>query len=202
MLNILLYLCVLYTIFCEFHVECCPIVKWVFLLMLLSHFHVGQIIFVDICVTAKPSVVLASCVTRSSVMIILITQIAKTFGAILIKHKPDMKVSEWCLIKVHLRVFAIWVCTQITKFMGPTWGPPESCRPEMGPMLGPWNSLSGYVKHVLAFLWSSTMTKQHAIFGCWAVFEKKVHICVSLRQVTLVLKWDWNLICFHSKSIA
>ena len=24
--------------------------------------------------------------------------------------------------------------TQIAKFMGPTWGPPESCRPQMGPM--------------------------------------------------------------------
>ena len=23
--------------------------------------------------------------------------------------------------------------TQITKFMGPTWGPPGSCRPQMGP---------------------------------------------------------------------
>ena len=25
--------------------------------------------------------------------------------------------------------------TQMVKFMGPTWGPPESCRPQMGPML-------------------------------------------------------------------
>ena len=27
---------------------------------------------------------------------------------------------------------------QIAKFMGPTWGPPGSCRPQMGPMLAPW----------------------------------------------------------------
>ena len=26
----------------------------------------------------------------------------------------------------------------ITKFMGPIWGPPGSCRPQMGPMLAPW----------------------------------------------------------------
>ena len=32
---------------------------------------------------------------------------------------------------------------QITKFMGPTWGPPGSCRPQMGPMLAPWTLLSG-----------------------------------------------------------
>ena len=35
--------------------------------------------------------------------------------------------------------------TQITKFMGPTWGPPGSCRPQMGPMLAPWTLLSGEV---------------------------------------------------------
>ena len=32
--------------------------------------------------------------------------------------------------------------SQITKFMGPTWGPPGSCRPQMGPMLAPWTLLS------------------------------------------------------------
>ena len=35
--------------------------------------------------------------------------------------------------------------TQIAKFMGPTWGPPGSCRPQMGPMLSPWTLLSGYL---------------------------------------------------------
>ena len=33
--------------------------------------------------------------------------------------------------------------TQIAKFMGPTWGPPGSCRPQMGPKLAPWTLLSG-----------------------------------------------------------
>ena len=32
--------------------------------------------------------------------------------------------------------------TKITKFMGPTWCPPGSCRPQMGPMLSPWTLLS------------------------------------------------------------
>ena len=35
------------------------------------------------------------------------------------------------------------VLPQTTKFMGPTWGPPGPCRPQMGPMLAPWTSLSG-----------------------------------------------------------
>ena len=32
---------------------------------------------------------------------------------------------------------------QRTKFMRPTWGPPGSCRSQMGPMLAPWTLLSG-----------------------------------------------------------
>ena len=37
------------------------------------------------------------------------------------------------------------IVTQIAKFMGPTWGPPGSCQPQMGPMLAPWTLLSGQV---------------------------------------------------------
>ena len=36
------------------------------------------------------------------------------------------------------------MCTQIAQFMGPTWGPSGSCRPQVGPMLAPWTLLSGY----------------------------------------------------------
>ena len=36
---------------------------------------------------------------------------------------------------------------QIAKFMGPTWGPPGSCRPQMGPKLAPWTLLSGSSFH-------------------------------------------------------
>ena len=33
----------------------------------------------------------------------------------------------------------IWRGSQIAKFMGPTWGPPGSCRPPDGPHVGPMN---------------------------------------------------------------
>ena len=33
---------------------------------------------------------------------------------------------------------------QIAEFMGTTWSPPGSCRPQVGPMLTPWTLLSGY----------------------------------------------------------
>ena len=37
------------------------------------------------------------------------------------------------------------MCSQIAKFMGPTWGPPGSCRPQRVPMLAPWTLLSGFI---------------------------------------------------------
>ena len=37
------------------------------------------------------------------------------------------------------------ITTQIANFMGPTWGPPGACRPQMGPMLAPWTLLSGII---------------------------------------------------------
>ena len=51
------------------------------------------------------------------------------------------------------------LATQIAKFMGPTWGPPGSCRPQMGPMLAPWTLLSGYnisVSKRCPEVWSSS----------------------------------------------
>ena len=35
------------------------------------------------------------------------------------------------------------VAALIARSMGPTWGPPGSCRLQMGPMLAPWTLLSG-----------------------------------------------------------
>ena len=35
------------------------------------------------------------------------------------------------------------VSSPIARFMGPTWGPPGSCRPHMGRMLALWTLLSG-----------------------------------------------------------
>ena len=43
----------------------------------------------------------------------------------------------------------------IYKVHGPTWGPPGSCRPQMGPMLVPWTLLSGY-RMPIAFVLSES----------------------------------------------
>ena len=45
--------------------------------------------------------------------------------------------------RMHCNIWAHrYNTSQITKFMGPTWGPPGSCRPQMGPMLALWTLLS------------------------------------------------------------
>ena len=54
------------------------------------------------------------------------------------------KVWRWpsyCAITDHWERYTY--TTQIAKFMRPTWGPPESCQPQMGPMLAQWTLLSG-----------------------------------------------------------
>ena len=43
---------------------------------------------------------------------------------------------RWILLSL------FWLPAQTAKFMGPIWGPPGSCRPQMGPMLAPWTLLS------------------------------------------------------------
>ena len=69
-----------------------------------------------------------------------------TFTTILFRD-PDLKSrSGTCLIKQGLEVTgsAAWLSmlTQIARFMGPTWGPPGSYRPQMGPILALWILLS------------------------------------------------------------
>ena len=48
--------------------------------------------------------------------------------------------------------------SQIAKVMGPTRGPPGSCRPQMGPMSAPWTLISGFVLYnyfiIISWLWS------------------------------------------------
>ena len=39
----------------------------------------------------------------------------------------------------------MYIYSQIARFMWPTWGPPVSCRPQVGPVLAPWALLSGLV---------------------------------------------------------
>ena len=50
--------------------------------------------------------------------------------------KPSCWYRWWLLPHINISY-------QIARFLWPTWGPPGSCRPQMGPMFAPWILLSG-----------------------------------------------------------
>ena len=64
---------------------------------------------------------------------------------VMIIHDIMLNRAWWCLkvCKYARLELTKDIPSQIAKFMGPTWGPPGSCRPQMGPMLAPWTLLLG-----------------------------------------------------------
>ena len=61
-------------------------------------------------------------------------------GVFCINHIVVISCNRGCRGKVRL---SIMYKSQIARFMGPAWGPPGSCRPQMGPVLAPRTLLSG-----------------------------------------------------------
>ena len=97
--------------------------------------------------------------------------------------------------------------SQIAKFMGPTWGPSGSRRPQMGLMLAPRTLLAGICKiYSLSqlFFWDEVLLRESKYkTHIWVVL---VHLCTVItggpacwilyyfpaqRWVTFV--WDWQL---------
>ena len=76
---------------------------------------------------------------------------------------------------------------QIARFMGPTWGPSGSCRPQMGPMLAPWTLLSGMVGWSISNWWQIDQPDQgtgqdgHLVGTIWSNAEQKIKD-----------KWNWK----------
>ena len=70
--------------------------------------------------------------------------------------------------------------------MGPTWGPPGSCRPQMGPMLAPWTLLSGkemdkkwnsqWAPHILLSAVNYEVSNV-------SIFKKAAHILLELACI-------------------
>ena len=73
----------------------------------------------------------------------------------------------------------VWVITLIANFTGPTWGPPGSCRPQVGPVLAPWTLLYGYIfTHKTAWcdLWSMAFLTLHRGDG-WVLASYRTSVC-------------------------
>ena len=70
--------------------------------------------------------------------------------------------------------------------MGPTWGPPGSCRPQMGPILVPWTLLSGQPPyHGFSTPTWDQVSSQHqhhctsSIFNCLQKYSNRFYLCFS-----------------------
>ena len=76
---------------------------------------------------------------------------------------------------------------QIARFMGPTWDPHGSCRPQMGPMLAPWTLLSG-------LLW--VMKEHQNPTMATILFNAAKYICAILRNKGWRLVINPCITCF------
>ena len=85
------------------------------------------------------------------------------------------------------------ITTEIAWFMGPTWGPPGSCWPQMGPMLAPWTLLSR----------KKQQNMNHAHNSCffydWPwILSWKIYITIKLDITSHVLA-SYIILCTYQK---
>ena len=58
------------------------------------------------------------------------------------KKHANKRMGSTSISLTHIHIYTRIDNSQKTRFMGPTWDPPGSCQPQMGPMLAPWTLLS------------------------------------------------------------
>ena len=83
--------------------------------------------------------------------------------------------------------------SQIARFTWPTWGPPGSCRPQVGPMLVLWILLSG-MNNITLILGKMT---PFSVFYCddsmWKL-SRELQLLVSFQDMNRDIwhfKWSW-----------
>ena len=101
--------------------------------------------------------------------------------------------------------------------MGLTWGPPESCRPQMGPMLAPWSLLSGtlrdqptWTSFTLAVISSALLVLRkvslvgHLIsfVSCWWSLASLNHPDRWLNHNIWTKQWWWPTFSFDVTNIS
>ena len=84
--------------------------------------------------------------------------------------------------------------TQIAKFMGPPWGPPGSCRPQMGPHVGPMNLAIGectstQVSHCILY----SIAILSFIVNCWTL--RYPSFALRVEHVLCLGQWS----CFYAR---
>ena len=86
-----------------------------------------------------------------------------------------------------------YIRSQIANFMGPTWSPPGSCRPQMGPMLTPWTLLSGVVLCFVLCCYSLCLMLWFSVFSYFLSSIMFIFhlICTQLSasKMAFILQW-------------
>ena len=113
------------------------------------------------------------------------------------QHNTKQNVpSVWDIINSHV-VLNEEICNetaQKAKFMGPTWGPPGSCRPQMDPMLAPWTLLSGCTCSHNRNLSSSVLLAARSIIHASISCTKQIY------NYSAALRYAVNQEMFYLKS--
>ena len=99
---------------------------------------------------------------------------------------------EKCLLNSLL--FILWETSQVARFMGPTWGPPGSCRPQVGPMLAPWTLI-----RVMAWIGCNQATG-HYLNQSWPGSINEVYVGHQYMAQIVHEKFQtkWDLIKYYT----
>ena len=109
------------------------------------------------CVNRTISLICCECFTGFDALffplLFLVVATAECVNLVCIINQINVTLDGWQYSSIntsqgHMACEYLQKITQIAKFMGQTWGPPGSCRSQVGPMLAPWTLLSGYASVV------------------------------------------------------
>ena len=82
--------------------------------------------------------------------------------------------------------------------MQPTWGPPESCRPQLGPMLAPWTLLSGICIYLYPPGWLRWDSDYGFIYpltaGTYGIVVTGMDACVTINTMNYCFRKTYRSI--------
>ena len=85
--------------------------------------------------------------------------------------------------------------TQIAKVMGPTWVPPGSCRPQLGPMLASWTLISGKLMFCVSVShtwWYAVVLSNGIVLLAPSIFPVYSVNCWQLVKMVIILQTAYN----------
>ena len=105
----------------------------------------------------------------------------RTFRSKFYRNKSNLSRTYICWAKMGP------LNTQIARFKGQTWGPPGSCRPQVGPILAPWTLQSGCIWYCAAYRRGGTGSP----IIWWIVCYWNGMMILSKSTMTQITKFMW-----------